>query len=113
MGDAERIVIEQLTAGIDELGSDRGSEIVIAYEPVWAIGTGRSATAQDASAMHRVIREGLEAHPKVDSARVPIVYGGSVNRSNAQTLLGANGIDGLLVGGACLDPEGWAEICRT
>jgi len=113
MGDAERIVIEQLTAGIDEFGSDSASEIVIAYEPVWAIGTGRSATAQDASAMHRVIREGLEAHPKVDSARVPIVYGGSVNRSNAQTLLGADGVDGLLVGGACLDPEGWAEICRT
>jgi triosephosphate isomerase len=113
MGDAEQIVIEQLRAGIDELGADNAPDIVIAYEPVWAIGTGRSATPQDASAMHRVIREGLDAHPKVDSARVPILYGGSVNRGNAQTLLQADGVDGLLVGGACLDPEGWAEICRT
>jgi triosephosphate isomerase len=113
MGDAERIVIEQLKTGLDELGADGGADIVIAYEPVWAIGTGRSATPQDASAMHRVIREGLDAHPKVDSAGVPILYGGSVNRGNAQAILSADGVDGLLVGGACLDPEGWAEICRT
>ena len=113
MGDAEQIVIDQLKAGIDEFGADSGTDIVVAYEPVWAIGTGRSATPQDASAMHRVIREGLNAHSKVDSARVPILYGGSVNRGNAQTLLDADGVDGLLVGGACLDPEAWAEICRT
>ena len=113
MGDAERIVVEQLKAGIDELGAIGSGDIVIAYEPVWAIGTGRSATPQDASAMHHVIREGLDAHPKVDSAAIPILYGGSVNPGNAKALLDADGVDGLLVGGACLDPEGWAEICRT
>jgi len=113
MGDADRVVIEQLSIGLDQLDGDANTEVVIAYEPVWAIGTGRSATPQDASAMHRVIREALRDHQKLASDRIPIVYGGSVNRGNAKALLEAEGVDGLLVGGACLDPEGWAEICRT
>ena len=94
--------------------SARITEIVIAYEPVWAIGTGRSATPSDASAMHRVIRDALARQFQASNAdRIPILYGGSVNRGNAKALLSADGVDGLLVGGACLDPEGWAEICRT
>jgi triosephosphate isomerase len=80
---------------------------------VWAIGTGRSATPNDASAMHRVIRETLRSYPNVDVNGIPVLYGGSVNRGNAESLLSADGVDGLLVGSACLDPEGWAEICRT
>jgi len=113
MGDAERIVIEQLQIGLDQLDADTNTELVIAYEPVWAIGTGRSATPQDATTMHRVIREALREQQKLDFDRIPILYGGSVNRGNAKALLEAEGVDGLLVGGACLDPEGWAEICRT
>ena len=113
MGDAERIVIEQLTIGINELPRESLSSIVIAYEPVWAIGTGRSATPQDAATMHRVIRESLREVADSASDDIPILYGGSVNRSNAKSLLDADGVDGLLVGTACLDPEGWAEICRT
>jgi triosephosphate isomerase len=63
--------------------------------------------------MHRVIRDALRDNPKVHADQIPILYGGSVNRENAKALLSADGVDGLLVGGACLDPEGWAEICRT
>jgi triosephosphate isomerase len=111
MGDAEAIVVEQLKVGLEEVTA--GTEIIIAYEPVWAIGTGRSATPNDASAMHRVIRETLRSYPNVDVNEIPVLYGGSVNRGNAKTLLSADGVDGLLVGSACLDPEGWAEICRT
>lgn len=111
MGDAEAVVIEQLKVGLEEITA--GTEIVIAYEPVWAIGTGRSATPDDASAMHRVIRNALGDIRDLDVSRIPILYGGSVNRGNAKALLSADGVDGLLVGGACLDPDGWAEICDT
>ena len=112
MDAAEAIVMEQLEVGISTLHKETIAQIVIAYEPVWAIGTGRSATPDDASSMHRVIREKLRAlAPASDD--VPILYGGSVNTKNAKSLLDADGVDGLLVGSACLDPEGWAQICRT
>ena len=112
MDAAEAIVTEQLEIGISTLHKGTIPQIVIAYEPVWAIGTGRSATPGDASSMHRVIREKLRTiAPASDD--VPILYGGSVNTKNAKSLLEADGVDGLLVGSACLDPEGWAEICRT
>jgi triosephosphate isomerase len=113
MGDAETIVVEQLTVGLDQLPRSAVLETVIAYEPVWAIGTGHSATPHDASTMHRVIRATLRERLETDADRIPILYGGSVNRGNAKALLDADGVDGLLVGSACLDPEGWAEICRT
>lgn len=109
---AETTVKEQLETGLSHLPKAAIADVVIAYEPVWAIGTGRSATPADASSMHRVIREKLsEIAP--DTNRVPILYGGSVNTKNAESLLHADGVDGLLVGSACLDPEGWAQICRT
>jgi triosephosphate isomerase len=113
MGDAERIVVEQLQIGIEQLPKSKIGEIIVAYEPVWAIGTGHSATPQDAAAMHRVIRATLEQMVGSATAGVPILYGGSVNRGNAKALLEAEGVNGLLVGSACLDPEGWAEICRS
>ena len=113
MGDAERVVVEQLQIGIDQIDRAALPSIIIAYEPVWAIGTGRSATPQDASAMHRVIRATLRQLAGSPSDAVPILYGGSVNLKNADSLLRADSVDGLLVGSACLDPEGWAQICRT
>ena len=110
LGDAERVVVEQLQVGIEQIDRSTLSSIIIAYEPVWAIGTGKSATPADASSMHRVIRATLR---EVGADAVPILYGGSVNTKNAESLLRADGVDGLLVGSACLDPEGWAAICRT
>ena len=111
--ETETVVLRQLEAGIQSLGPDDVSRLLIAYEPVWAIGTGRSATPADATAVHRVIRKALQTWRGEPADDVPILYGGSVNRGNAATLLAADSVDGLLVGGACLDPEGWAEICRT
>lgn len=114
MGDAKRIVVEQLTVGLEQLKRDSLSRVVVAYEPVWAIGTGHSATPDDASSMHRVIRSTLrDVLPNDGSESIPVVYGGSVSTKNASALLRAEGVDGLLVGSACLDPEGWAQICRT
>jgi triosephosphate isomerase len=115
MDAAEAIVMEQLEIGIATLAKatiPQALPIIVAYEPVWAIGTGHSATPEDASSMHRVIRDKLSTlAPHTDE--IPILYGGSVNTKNAESLLSADGVDGLLVGSACLDPEGWAQICRT
>jgi triosephosphate isomerase len=83
---------------------------VVAYEPVWAIGTGRNATAEDAARVHQVLRSELGRLGA--TTRTPILYGGSVNIGNALGLLAQPEIDGVLVGGASLDPDGWAEIVR-
>ena len=113
MGAAESIVDEQLRVGLSLIAATSIPNVIIAYEPVWAIGTGHSATPQDASSMHRTIRAILRELAPSGESQMPILYGGSVNRGNAKSLLDADGVDGLLVGSACLDPEGWAEICRT
>ena len=113
MGDTETVVLDQLRTGLEQLSSTVIAGMVLAYEPVWAIGTGHSATPEDASAVHRVIRKTLHQLVGPAAADIPLLYGGSVNRTNAAALLAAGDVDGLLVGSACLDPEGWAEICRT
>ena len=113
MGDAEQVVREQLEVGLGQLRTESVRSIVIAYEPVWAIGTGHSATPGDASTMHQCIRTCLRDRVGADADQIPVLYGGSVSRGNARALLDAEDVDGVLVGGASLDPEGWAEICRT
>ena len=111
--ETEAVVVRQLRAGIAALAPEQVASIAVAYEPVWAIGTGRTATPDDASIVHRVIRTTLREVVGERAAAMPILYGGSVKRENAPDLLSADGVDGLLVGGACLDPETWAAICRT
>lgn len=113
-GTAASVVERQLAAGIAELDDAQVSAIMLAYEPVWAIGTGKTATPDDAADVHGVLRRALSARIGEKAAMaVPILYGGSVNRGNASTLLGASDIDGLLVGGAALDPDGWSSIVRS
>ena len=112
-GSTDEVVIRQLLAGIRQLAPDAAASMIIAYEPVWAIGTGRSATPNDAAETHRVIRLTLRDAIGEPGDGVPILYGGSVSKTNAASLLAADGVAGLLVGGASLDPEAWAEICRT
>ena len=108
------VVERQLAAGLAELDNSQAATIMLAYEPVWAIGTGRTATPEDAGAIHSVLRAALGSRlGEKAAAGVPILYGGSVNRGNATTLLGTPDIDGLLVGGASLDADSWASIVRS
>ncbi len=112
-GETEAVVLRQLLVGLSLLDKRAMADVLIAYEPVWAIGTGRSASPEDASAVHAVIRESLRELAGAAATDVPILYGGSVNASNASSLLAARDVDGLLVGGACLDPVTWKTICGT
>ena len=107
-GRTEDVVRRQLRAGLHGLDADRLSRLVIAYEPVWAIGTGRNATPRDAAAVHAVIRGELAILGA--AGRTPILYGGSVNLGNALSLLAEEEIDGVLVGGASLEADTWAEL---
>ena len=104
------VVNRQLNSGVRGLDSDQLDRVVIAYEPVWAIGTGRNATPADAAAVHAGIRRALMG---LGANTSRILYGGSVNRGNIEGLLAESEIDGVLVGGASLDPLGWADICSA
>jgi triosephosphate isomerase len=111
-GDAERVVVSQLRTGLSKMAHLATKEITIAYEPVWAIGTGRTATPEDASAMHGVIRRELASLVGDRGKVTPILYGGSVNPGNSKALLASPEVDGLLVGGASLDASSWLAIVR-
>lgn len=112
-GDTEKVVLRQLRAAVQELDTAHMAQMLIAYEPVWAIGTGQTAQPQDASAVHSVIRAALKQLAAERANEIPVLYGGSVNAGNAESLLAATDVDGLLVGGASLDAETWATIART
>ena len=110
-GQAEEVVKTQLRAGLARLeGLER---VVVAYEPVWAIGTGRHALPDDAGLMAEIIREALrELSDSNVAEQVRILYGGSVNAGNIKDFMAKKHIDGALVGGASLDPDGFAAIVR-
>jgi triosephosphate isomerase (TIM) len=112
-GETLDVVRRQLRAAVAEITPAQVATTMIAYEPVWAIGTGRNATPDDAGMVHAAIREEVRALAGERGAAVPILYGGSVNRSNVDGLLAAADVDGVLVGGASLDAEQWLAIVRS
>lgn len=113
-GEVEAVVSRQVKIGIGELGPESIAGIVVAYEPVWAIGTGRTASPGDASEVHALIRSRLIDLIGVDAAHsVPIIYGGSVKTGNIEALLAADEVDGVLVGGASLEPSDFSTICQA
>lgn len=112
-GKTEDVVIRQLRAGLSQLDEIDGANPIVAYEPVWAVGTGRNATPDDASAIHGVIRDELKGIAGDRARAIPVLYGGSVNAGNAPALLSAPDVDGVLVGGASLDTGSWISILRT
>ncbi|HET6876745.1 MAG TPA: triose-phosphate isomerase [Jatrophihabitans sp.] len=104
----------QLDAALEGIGAEQAENLVVAYEPVWAIGTGEVATPDDAQEVCAAIRARLgELYVPELAERVRILYGGSVKRSNAAELLACADIDGALVGGASLDAEEFAAICAA
>jgi triosephosphate isomerase len=110
-GETETIVKRQLSAAIHTLAHCAG-EMVVAYEPVWAIGTGRTATPEQAQAVHALLRAQLRAAtPRADEMK--ILYGGSVKADNAAVLFAQPDIDGGLIGGASLKAADFVAICRA
>jgi triosephosphate isomerase (TIM) len=112
-GETGAVVIRQLRAAVATIDAHHIASSLVAYEPVWAIGTGKTASPTDASTVHALIRAELRTLTGERGEAVPILYGGSVNSGNATALLAAPEVDGLLVGGASLDAEGWASIVRA
>ena len=112
-GETESIVVRQLKAGLSSLTQCEATTSIIAYEPVWAIGTGRNATPDDAAQIHTVLRNALADVIGDRAANVSILYGGSVTPANVRQLLDAPNVDGVLVGGASLDPAKWLSICTS
>jgi triosephosphate isomerase len=107
-GRTEQVIVRQIGSVMAALKPDDWDRVALAYEPVWAIGTGKNATPDDAAQIHELIR--MELGRKDVRARVPILYGGSVSPANVASLLTRPQLDGVLVGGASLTAEGWAEV---
>ncbi|MEM7194431.1 MAG: triose-phosphate isomerase [Pseudomonadota bacterium] len=105
------VVRRQLAAVIDETQGNRLSSIVVAYEPVWAIGTGLTATPEQAQEVHALIRQQLRDLDETEGDATRIVYGGSMKPDNAPNLMAQPDIDGGLVGGASLDADSFRAIC--
>jgi triosephosphate isomerase len=113
-GNVEKILSIQLRGSLAGLSPKELQETVIAYEPVWAIGTGRNATPDQAQEAHAFVRHTLrEMADDATAERVRIQYGGSVKPDNARELMSQPDIDGALVGGASLDPRSFAQIVKA
>lgn len=107
------VIDEQLKAVIDLAGIAAFADAVIAYEPVWAIGTGRTATDEQAQEVHHYIRQYLAAQDQAIADNMQILYGGSAKPDNAKGLFAMPDIDGGLIGGASLDADSFLQICRS
>lgn len=112
-GETEQVVRRQLQAVIDAAGIAAFADTIIAYEPVWAIGTGLTASPEQAQAVHAFIRALLAAQDPAVAERVPVLYGGSVKSDNAAALFAGADIDGGLIGGASLDADSFLAICAA
>jgi len=113
-GATERVVGDQIRGSLAGLTADQVAETILAYEPIWAIGTGRTATSQQAQEVHAFIRRQLATlYNETVARRVRIQYGGSVKSSNARELMSQPDVDGALVGGASLEVRSFSEIVKN
>ena len=112
-GETETVVAEQINAVIGLVGIRAFRNIIIAYEPVWAIGTGKTASPEQAQAVHSFIRGLLQKSNESVAQSTHILYGGSMNAGNARELISCADIDGGLIGGAALRAEDFLQICRA
>ena len=113
-GDVEKVLSKQLKGSLASLGEKELHEIVVAYEPVWAIGTGKNATPAEAQEAHAFIRKTIaKMSDDATADKIRIQYGGSVKPDNAAELMKQSDIDGALVGGASLDPRSFAQIVNA
>ncbi|WP_462151208.1 triose-phosphate isomerase [Pseudoalteromonas xiamenensis] len=112
-GLTEEVISVQLNAVINQLGVASLENSVVAYEPVWAIGTGKTATPEQAQQVHKFIRELIAQSDASLAAKLPLLYGGSVNDENCDLLFAQPDIDGGLIGGASLKPEAFKRICES
>ena len=109
-----KVVQEHIEEGLKKLDEEKISKIIIAYEPVWAIGTGRTASPEQAQEVHQFIRELIaKKHGKKIASRLRIQYGGSVKPNNIAALMGQPDIDGALVGGASLNATSFSDIVKN
>lgn len=109
----ETVLAAQLQPVIDEIGIERFTDVVIAYEPVWAIGTGKTASPEMAQATHQFIREFIAKVDENVAVKLPLLYGGSVNATNCEELFAQADIDGGLIGGASLKADEFKVICSA
>jgi triosephosphate isomerase (TIM) len=112
-GQTEAVLARQIDAVVAEVGASSLARSVVAYEPVWAIGTGKTATADQAQSAHAFIRRRLERHAGEARDGLRILYGGSVKPDNASDLFAMPDVDGGLIGGASLEADAFLAICRA
>jgi len=112
-GDTEAVIERQLNAVIELAGIAAFNDAVIAYEPVWAIGTGETATPEQAQEVHAFIRLLLARHDDAVADKIRIIYGGSVKATNAVEIFNMVDVDGGLIGGASLDADEFLSICHA